>query len=203
MDGLQDDRWQLDGAHKDHDAGQHGEDAGVQQQLFERDLPAVAAHEHEAEGPRHEVIHADPRCPVEHAVRAEQDLLQRQAHVAAIGKHGAVAQNAAGRLLAAADADIGKRGIQRVRCKGQQGNDAHGAQHGAVKLAAERLDDGAGPDDLQRKGRKVGNALVVENADLSAQESDSQQDNKDEDLLASRQDIAQHRIPSLCKMVSS
>ena len=120
------------------------EDAGVQQQLFERDLPAVAAHEHEAEGPRHEVIHADPRCPVEHAVRAEQDLLQRQAHVAAIGKHGAVAQNAAGRLLTAADADIGKRGIQRVRCKGQQGNDAHGAQHGAVKLAAERLDDGAG-----------------------------------------------------------
>ena len=63
--------------------------------------------------------------------------------------------------------------------------------------------DGAGTDDLQRKGRKVGNALVVENADLSAQESDSQQDNKDEDLLASRQDIAQHRIPSLCKMVSS
>ena len=120
VDGLQDDRWQLDGAHKDHDAGQHGKDAGVQQQLFERDLPAVAAHEHEAEGPRHEVIHADPRCPVEHAVRAEQDLLQRQAHVAAIGKHGAVAQNAAGRLLTAADADIGKRGIQRVRCKGQQ-----------------------------------------------------------------------------------
>ena len=73
----------------------------------------------------------------EAAARAEQDLLQRQAHVAAIGKHGAVAQNAAGRLLTAADADIGKRGIQRVRCKSQQGNDAHGAQHGAVKLAAE------------------------------------------------------------------
>ena len=97
-----------DGQHKQRQSHHHADDAGVEQNLFHRQA-ALAARLRKTVRPKEQVEYNDIGSTVEHTHVAEDGLLQRDGHIAGVGKHHRRTQHTATVLVAVAEHHLGQQ----------------------------------------------------------------------------------------------